>query len=84
MDFLPPGAGFRSLVELVYLAVGTEFEFDIQLILRAPEVPDFRLTSSPDQRAFLGWSTWIKSRPFEHDPSDAVFDSQVLPPEESR
>lgn len=82
MDFLPPGAGFRSLVELAYLAVGKEFEFDIQLVLKAPEVPDFRLSSAPGQLAYLGWSTWVKSRPFDHDPSDAVFDSQVLPPRE--
>jgi type VI secretion system protein ImpH len=83
-DLLPGGSGFKSLIELVRLAVGEEFEFDIQLILRAPQVPELRLEQSPEQPPLLGWSTWLKSLPFEQDPSDAVFDSQMLPPEDAR
>jgi len=62
---------------MIRLAVGTEFDFDIQLILNAPEAPGLKLESFPEQPYLLGWSTWLKSRPFDHDPSDAVFDSQI-------
>ena len=79
-DLLPVGSGFSALVDLVRLAVGSELEFDIQLIQGAANVPELRLSSDPGENAYLGWSSWLKSRPFDHDPSDVIFDSRTVPP----
>jgi type VI secretion system protein ImpH len=76
-SFLPGGAGFRRLTELVRLFVDAELDFDVQLVLKAAEVPDCRLASDPGQGARLGRFAWLKARPLRRDPDDAVFRSAV-------
>jgi type VI secretion system protein ImpH len=76
-SFLPGGPGFRHLTELVRLFVDAELDFDVQLVLKAGEVPDCRLSSDPARGARLGRFAWVKARPLGHDPDDAVFRSRV-------
>ncbi len=60
-EYLPPdGARFHQLRDLVRFAVGPEFDFDAQLVLRAPEVPKLVLGDWGIGR--LGWSTWLGAR----------------------
>jgi type VI secretion system protein ImpH len=67
-DCLPPGTAFRPLVELVRLAAGPEFDFDVQLALRADSVPRLRLGVADAEGApWLGWSTWLAA---EERPGD--------------
>lgn len=58
LDFLPSGWGFRPLCELTQFYVGGEFDFDIELRLKASEVPELRLGSAGKPR--LGWTTRLK------------------------
>lgn len=76
-SFLPIGEGLKSVMELIRLTTGAEFDFDVQLVLKADETPELKLQSDPEQLPLLGWSTWLKSKEFESDPRDAVFDSRV-------
>ncbi len=76
--FLPAGEAFRQLVAMTRFYAGQEFDFDIQLILRAAEVPWCRLGGSGEQTPRLGWSTWLKSVEFEHDVDDAILVGQVI------
>jgi type VI secretion system protein ImpH len=76
-SFLPDGAAHRHLAELVRLFVGAELDFDIQLVLKAPEVPDCRLTAAPGQGVRLGRYAWTKNRPLGHDADEAVFRAKV-------
>jgi type VI secretion system protein ImpH len=70
--FLPSGDAFRPLVQFARFFVGQEFDFDVRLVLKAPEVPGCRV-GAPDERApRLGWSTWLKTREFTRDADDAV------------
>jgi predicted component of type VI protein secretion system len=52
--------------------------FDVQVILRAGEVPYSRLDDegfdprSGSQSARLGWIGWLKTSAFENDAADAV------------
>lgn len=73
---LPAGADFRPATSLARFLAGTEFDFDVQLVLKAGEVPECRLTSRVDSviaaPPMLGWTTWLKTREF------AVDDSQVV------
>ncbi len=67
LDLLPGERGFRSLCELTQFYVGDEFDFEIQLTLKAAEVPESRLSAVSGPK--LGWTSWLKTREFEADDS---------------
>jgi type VI secretion system protein ImpH len=71
--FIPNGDRLRPLCQLVRTYCGPQFDFDVQPVLKAPEVPECRLGSDGPTPALLGWNTWVWSRPFDHDVSDAAF-----------
>jgi type VI secretion system protein ImpH len=70
--FLPVGSAFQPLMDLARLLAGMEFDFDLQLILEAVEVPACRLETAAATRPMLGWSTWLKTREFSEDDSQVV------------
>jgi len=70
--FLPNGSAFKPVVDLARLLAGMEFDFDVQLVLKAEEVPACRLTTSGDDQPRLGWTTWLKTREFTQDDSQVV------------
>jgi len=70
--FFPPAAAFQTLGQLVRTYVGPQYDFSVQLVLAAPEVPWCRLGHRPDPPR-LGWNTWVRSRTFAHDADDAIF-----------
>ena len=65
---LPNGDSFRRLVAWEKNYVDDEFQWEAQLILRKEEVPETKL----GQFGMLGWTTWLKSQPFERDADDLV------------
>jgi type VI secretion system protein ImpH len=65
---LPIGDAFRRLKCWVLNYSGQEYFWDVQLVLKAEEIPDTRL----GQEGLLGWTTWLKSKPFERDADDLV------------
>ncbi len=85
--FLPDGDALRPTCQMVRSYVGPEFDFDIQPILKASEVPWCRLGGEEVRRpevegdppACLGWNTWIRAAEFDRDVTDAVFTMEGLP-----
>jgi len=77
-EFMTDGASLKKLVELTRFLVGQAMVFDVQVILRAGEVPYCRLDDegfdprSRSQSARLGWIGWLKTSAFENDAADAV------------
>lgn len=69
---LPAGEDYTAAVRLGRLMGGAELDFDVRLVLKAGEVPDCVLGAGGPTRPRLGWTTWLKTRPFQSD------DSQVL------
>lgn len=69
---VPRHKAFFLLAHLVRLFVGPELDFDVQLVLRAAEVPEIRLAGDTEVGPRLGWNTWLRSRPLERDADDAV------------
>jgi type VI secretion system ImpH/TssG family protein len=65
--FLPIGDSFAPLVALVRFYVREELGFTVRLTLTAAEVPELRLRKSGG--ALLGWTSWLKTRPFAGDDS---------------
>lgn len=76
-QFLPEGNTFRPLVQFARFFVGQEFDFEVQLILRAAEVPWCRLGGMGESAPRLGWSTWLKTGEFTRDAEDAVFSGRL-------
>lgn len=64
-EFLPNGSGHRSLTSIVKFMVGDEFDFEIQLLLLARQVPSTILTTRALRRPMLGWTSYLKTVPFE-------------------
>jgi type VI secretion system protein ImpH len=83
-EFLPDTACVRShgafftLAHLVRLYVGPELDFDIQVVLRAEDVPECDLSEEADVEPALGWNTWLSSLPFDDDAEDAVFPGEEV------
>jgi type VI secretion system protein ImpH len=72
--FMPTGDALRPICELARSYVGPEFDFDVLPVLRAADVPRCRLAPQESQGARLGWNSWVRSQPFDHDVTDAVFE----------
>ena len=73
----PDSKAFFLLAHLVRLYVGSELDFDVQLILRADAVPECQLTEeAPGAR--LGWNTWLQSQQPDRDSRDAIFAAEEL------
>lgn len=71
-DFLPGSPGHERAMQLVRLFAGAEYDFDVQLVLRAAEVPGCCLLSRGPGRVQLGWSSWLKTGEFRRDAEDTV------------
>ena len=51
---------------------GDELDFDVQLKLRAKEVPSCILTTRAKRRPMLGWTSWLKTKPFKKDDDQLI------------
>lgn len=74
---MPCGDTLRPLGQMARLYVGPHLEFDVQLVLKAEEVPWCRLGGDGADPARLGWNTWVRSGAFQNNVSDAVFSPEV-------
>jgi type VI secretion system protein ImpH len=70
--FLPNGSAHESLKSIVRFMNGLEFDFDIKLVLQAPKVPSCILTTRARRRPMLGWSSWLKTKPFKEDDEQVI------------
>jgi type VI secretion system protein ImpH len=65
---LPKGDSFERLKYWVLNYCGEHFFWDVQLVLRADEVPSACLGKS----GRLGWTTWVKTKPFAKDADELI------------
>lgn len=72
-QFLPSGSRFLPVCQCIRFYAGVEFDFDLQLVLKGPEVPWCRFSSDAADGPRLGWNTWIRSDKFRKDVDDPVF-----------
>lgn len=71
-SFLPTGSAYGKLRSIVKFMVGLEFDFDVQLKLKAAEVPGTVLTTRAMRKPMLGWTSFLKSEPFKVDDDQLV------------
>lgn len=72
LSFLPTGDSFGALADLTRFLAGLEFDFDVQLVLAAAQVPRCVLSSAPEAPPLLGWTTWLTTRGLSEDASPVV------------
>lgn len=70
--FLPNGSAHKSLKSIIRFMVGLEFDFDVQLVLQAKQVPGTILTTRAKRRPMLGWTSFLKTKPFRRDDDQVV------------
>jgi type VI secretion system protein ImpH len=71
---VPERKDFFKLMHLVRFYVGPALKVDVQLILKASDIPQCKMLHEKGKGPRLGWNTWMTSRPMKHDSNDAVFD----------
>ena len=77
-DPVPERKTFFLLVQLIRLYAEPTLDFDVQLVLKAEEVPDCQLTGDGTFGARLGWNTWLLTRPATVDAEDVVLEEVIL------
>lgn len=70
--FLPNGDAHRPLKSIVRFMHGNEFDFDVRLVLKAKDVPGTVLTTRAKRRPMLGWTSFLKTRPFRADDDQVI------------
>jgi type VI secretion system protein ImpH len=65
---LPSGGAYRRLCDWVRYYVGEHLSWDAQIILDKDEVPKPQLGKTGK----LGWTTWLKTKPFQAHAEDLV------------
>jgi type VI secretion system protein ImpH len=71
--FLPGSRSLARLTSWVANYAGAQYFWDLQVLLAAAEVPSAALAfDRPAQMGRLGWTTWLKSQPFERDSEDMI------------
>ena len=71
-NLLPGTIAFGKLKAWVRNYAPFEYLWDVQFVLAKEEVPSTRLGES----GRLGWTTWIKSKPFERDAEDLILNPE--------
>jgi type VI secretion system protein ImpH len=67
---------FFLMTQLTRVFAGSEFDFDIQLVLAAQEVPEIQLVETSGIGPRLGWTAWLISSPPTDSAEDAVFEAE--------
>ena len=70
--FLPSGSAHQPMRSIVKFMVGLELDFDVRLVLQKKQVPSTILTTRAMRKPMLGWTSFLKTKPFKAD------DEQVL------
>lgn len=75
-EFLPGGPAHAELKGLLAFYAGMQFDIEAQLVLGRDDVPVCELDAEAEVGVQLGWTTWVKSAPFERDPADTILEFQ--------
>ncbi|MBA2735831.1 MAG: type VI secretion system baseplate subunit TssG [Pyrinomonadaceae bacterium] len=70
--FLPNGTAYQPMLSMIRFMTGEELDFEVQLKLKAKEVPSTILTTRAKRRPMLGWTSFLKTKPFKQDDEQVI------------
>ena len=70
---LPSGTAYGRFTQFTKLFAGPELDYSVNLVLKADQVPECRLSDTPQYAPRLGWTTWLKTQERILDADDVVF-----------
>ncbi|HEY0658283.1 MAG TPA: type VI secretion system baseplate subunit TssG, partial [Pyrinomonadaceae bacterium] len=70
--FLPNGTAYKPMLSITRFMTGEELDFEVQLKLKAKEVPSTILTTRAKRRPMLGWTSFLKTKPFKQDDEQVI------------
>jgi type VI secretion system protein ImpH len=70
--FLPNGSAYQPVKSIVKFMVGLELDFDVRLVLKKKQVPGSILTTRAQRKPMLGWTTFLKTKPFKADDEQVI------------
>jgi len=70
--FLPNGSAHKALDSIIRFMAGPEFDYDVQLELKAKQVPGAVLTTRAQRRPMLGWTSFLKTAPRKYDDRQVI------------
>jgi type VI secretion system protein ImpH len=73
LEFLPGKGAHRDLVAWLRFFSNGSYESEVRLILAREEVPHCTLGSDQENGPKLGLLSWLRTRPIERDPGDAMY-----------
>ena len=74
-SFLPKEKNnYQKFCELVQFYLGIQQKFEINLIVRAPDVESTHLAS----HTYLGWTSWLKSHRFREDDPQVILQAKGI------
>jgi type VI secretion system protein ImpH len=71
--FLPGGRSVTALKGITQFFGDGQFDFEVQLILHRDDVRGIVLGAEEEPAQPLGWSSWIRTRPFARDADETTF-----------
>jgi type VI secretion system protein ImpH len=84
LELLPDRQPFRErkaffeLGHLVRTYAGPELDFDVQLVLKADEVPELQLPTGTEEGPQLGWNSWLTAQSPSRPAEDGVFPGEEV------
>lgn len=73
LRYLPGSEALHTIEQIVRTYAGIHLDFEIQLVLKADDVPQCQLSGNENCRPLLGWTTWLGKSMIPVDSGDAVF-----------
>ncbi len=71
-ELLPVGTAYKPLLAIIRFMTNQEVDFDVQLKLQAKEVPSTILTTRAKRRPMIGWTSFLKTKPFKQDDEQVI------------
>ncbi|MEP7211652.1 MAG: type VI secretion system baseplate subunit TssG [Acidobacteriota bacterium] len=73
-SLLPDGTAYKDVESIVRFMMGSEFDFDVKLLLSGGQVPGTVLTTRAMRRPMLGWTSYLKTTTFANDDDQVVME----------
>jgi len=73
VGFLPGHGAHKALADWVRFFSSEQYEAEVQLILNRDEAPACQLGLRGEYEPRLGLASWLKTKPLQYDPGDALF-----------